>query len=169
MSTTQETREIDGITFTVTQMPAMKAVTLLTFIGKRLGPALARAVSSAQQALGANMTQEDVVVVAEGVGGLLNALEESDAERLLRDMVFDKTVMQFDGKGAHVKRDTFDALFQGKVGTVYKLIAFAFEVNYADFLDALRTKVRASVLMKKASSSTSPMTSATSGPVTDCG
>lgn len=134
-----DTRTIDEVSFTVTQMPATKGLRVLGFVGKRIGPALSGIIKAAKSLRMGEKDEVDFDVLAVSVGELLQSLDEGDMERLLKEMVYDKTIMQDESGGKQVNASTFDALFQGRVGLALKLIAFAFEVNYADFFSALKS------------------------------
>lgn len=128
---TQESKVIDGMTFTVQQLPAMRALRLLNRLGRFFTPALASLVGG-----GGKLGQADVGALAAAAGGLFDRLSEDELERLTKDLLETATVA-IDGKDTGPVMPQFDLLFQGKMGAVLKLLAFALQVNYSDFSDAL--------------------------------
>ena len=127
MIATQE-KTIDGLRFAVTQLPAMKAFRTLNRIGRALGPALAKGLGALKGKLG------DASV--EALGGaateLFARLSDDELEALTRELL---TFCTVDGKPLMPQ---FDLVMQGRMGTLLKLLRFAFEVNYGDFFAGAR-------------------------------
>lgn len=131
-----QSRTIDGITITVQQLPAMRAMKLAHRLGKSLGPGLLRGLSGVDLTKGAAaVSSVDVGSLAPAVEAAFDRFSEEDLERLVREL-FETATVQLDGRTAPML-PVFDATFQGKTSTVFKAIKFALEVNYQDFFGAL--------------------------------
>jgi len=121
-----ETRVFDDLAITVQQLPAMRAVKL----SRRLIQIAAPAVTALKD------LSADASVLGEAISNALAEFSEKDLEALIKDLLETATVEQ-EGKIAKVM-PLFDELFRGKVFTLYKVLAFALEVNFADFFEPLR-------------------------------
>lgn len=121
-----ETRVFDDLAITVQQLPAMRAVKL----SRRLIQIAAPAVTALKD------LSADASVLGEAISNALAEFSEKDLEALIKDLLETATVEQ-EGRIAKVM-PLFDELFRGKVFTLYKVLAFALEVNFADFFEPLR-------------------------------
>jgi hypothetical protein len=118
-----KSKTIDGVNFTVTQFPARRAFAVQARLIKTLGPALGAAVgkgvggevdlSAALQKLADNIEADTLVALAQE----LLASTRADGKELAGDAAFDMA-------------------FTGKLLTLYKVLAFLVEVNFADFFGA---------------------------------
>jgi hypothetical protein len=139
---TSQTKTIGGRDYTVSQLPAMKAVKVLHRIGKALGPALARAFAAlGGKNAGANLLEIDLSGIdagefAEAIAGLFRDLPEAELEKLIRDLLETCTVTDEEGKTGLLMK-TFDVSMQGRMQDLFALLAFAFEVNFGNFSAAL--------------------------------
>lgn len=125
MSTLQtKNREIDGIEFAVTMLPAMRGLKLQARAARLIAPALSKA-SDWEQAVGAAFA----------------ALGDDDVEQLARELLYNATARE---PGAREPlplfgpAGCFDRVLAGRYATFYKLLAFAAEVNFEDFFVALK-------------------------------
>lgn len=120
---------IDGDTYELTQLPAMRAMKLFARIGGVLGPALAQAApaASAKGVLGM-----DIGLLGGAIESLAAKLTPEELEVITKDLLWS---LRKNGKDC---TGSFDVEMQGKIMTVFALLRFAFEVNYGDFTDALR-------------------------------
>lgn len=146
-----KTRSIDGMTFGVTQLPAIRGLRLFNRLGRVLAPALARAAGS--QAGG----EVDLGGLAGALDLLFSKLSDDELEGITRELLWNATV-----EGRPLLQE-MDATLGGKVGTLLKLVGFAVEVNYGGFFAALRGLVPA-LVRKAAPRSTSPTSASPSGP-----
>ena len=122
-----ESRFFEGVgDVSVQQLPAMRAVKL----SRRLIQVAAPAVAALKD------LTADASVLGDAIAGALAEFSEKDLEALIKDLLETATVEQ-DGKLAKVM-PLFDSLFGGKIFTLYKVLAFALEVNFADFFEPLR-------------------------------
>jgi hypothetical protein len=130
-----KTREkiIDGNTFAVTQLPAMRALRLFSRIGRSLGPALGQLAAAAGKGAGSMKLDEfDMSTVGEAIAVLFDRLTPDELETLTKELLESARI-----DGRELMRE-FDIAMQGRVGTVFKLLMFSFEVNYGDFFGAAR-------------------------------
>lgn len=120
-----ESAVIDGIKFETTQFAAMRGYKLLTKLVKSVGPALGL-LATAQDG-------DSIESMAPALGAALSNLTEQDAQSLLLEILAATTaeigtVML--GLGTQV---AIDGVFSGKLSTMFKVVAHALKVNYADF------------------------------------
>lgn len=125
----QETQSIDGISFTVTQFPAMRGFTLFGKLVKTIGPALS--------ALSGLDPQADVIKVAPVIASALRDLDPEAASALALE-IFASTSAIIDTpsgpRNVQVNtRENVDIVFMGKLMTMFKALAFAVQVNFGDF------------------------------------
>lgn len=124
-----EKKTIDGLEFTTTQLPAMKALALGTRLGRALGPALAKASGLAGS--------QDVAELAPAVAALFSQLDGPEAQALTRE-IFVATQVEFEGKLIPLATtEMIDHVFTGRLGALLSTLRFVLEVNFADFFTAL--------------------------------
>ena len=152
-----QTKSIDGRTFTVAPLPAMRQYKLMTRLAKRLGPGLGPALGGLfpqlQQMKGVDLRKVDLAALLPALGALFDQLDPDEAEAVLKELLQTSLI---DGKPL---LPVFDAELQGKMGTILKLLGFALEVNYGGFfggLDGAGTGLLQQLLSRSATSSTSP-------------
>lgn len=150
MIATQE-RTIDGMKFTVTQLPAMKGLRTLNRIGRVLGPAFAKVAGASGSG---NVTDMDLSKLGDAVEALFERLTDDELEQLTRELLAQATC---DGK---LLMPQFDLILAGKVDVILQLLRFAFEVNYGNFFAGLAGMVAAG----QAKPSPSPTMLTTPGP-----
>jgi len=148
-----ETREIDGATYTVTQLDAWRAMRLMARIGNIVGPALAKAAEAGDDA-------EDMPLdkVAEVISALTAKLTPDELEGITKEMLHN--VLKDD---RNISGKNFGLEMAGQMTTVFKLLAFAFEVNYGDFFDAARAMMQ-KAREKRAAKSASTVSTASPAP-----
>lgn len=170
-----ETKEktIGDHAFQVTQLPATKARKLLTRLFKLAGPSVGKAL----EGLGKTLKQPGVQK-KEGEGLTINLRDLdlsklSDAITLLAQNVFEddfeyvvaallegeRVRIQIDGKWPVLTLESSDLIFAGKLDQMFKLIAFALEVNFAGFFggSGALTSVFANVAAPVSQPSSSPV------------
>jgi len=138
-----ETREIDGMKFTVQQMGGKQAGRLFVRLSSYLFPAISQAAGALDKLdlkAGLSGAEVDVGAVGRGLSAaaktLFERLTEDEYESLLQQLL--ETALVRSPKGGDVPLwPVFDDMTAGKVLTQVKLVAFALEVNYRDFLPAL--------------------------------
>lgn len=124
-----QTKEIDGIAFTVRPLSGMKGTTFLPRLNKVLGPALG--------ALAASRGVLDASALKDALVALGDRLDEKEMEHIVRTLLGDCNFQPTDGSAGGALMSTFDIVMQGRPETVYKLLAFALEVNYSGFFPVL--------------------------------
>lgn len=138
-------REIDGVVYKCGQLPAMRAVKLLNRLGRVLGPTLAK-LGAALPATGGKLSDLDLsrldfAKVGDAVSLLFEKLDDETLEKLLRELLSGVSFEEPDGKIGPLFPDSrtlaFDQHFKGRILSVGRVAAFAFEVNFGGFSDAL--------------------------------
>lgn len=125
-----EQKTINGNTFTMTKLPATRALVELTKLMNLLGPSLAALASSKKDAEGAGA--EEAILPA--IGELFGRLKESEVRSLLQTYLTQCTVMR-DGKEVEVYPIIDTDLFHGRVSDLIKLLAWCIACNFADFFE----------------------------------
>jgi hypothetical protein len=146
-------KSIEGLLVSVQPLPAMRALKLGHKIGKAAFPALAKALAD-----GGGFKMESL---AEGAEMLFDRLSEEDLVTITKQLLEMAWITDTDGN-KRPAQGYVDLELAGRVSTLVKIIGFALEVNYGDFLAVLksaRAKVEASV-------SKSPPPLPKSGPAT---
>lgn len=158
-----ETRYFDelGGDVTVQKLPAMKAQLLWLRLARVAGPAIGKLVET--------LDGEKVRDFAAGSGGGVNGIGEA-----LNLLVSRLTVEEFDQLRRELLQGVFfggqpitktaDVVFMGKTLALWKVLAFALEVNFADFFGGVRVAVAKFLARKPQNSATSPNTSPQPGP-----
>lgn len=171
MARETQKRVIDGLTFTVQQLPGREAGRLFIRVSKYLLPGIARAGKALDGlSMGDGGLANATINMANASDGLANAaefifshLDEKEYDALV-DKLLDTCIIN-DGKTEQLLMNpgVFDNALAGKVLTQLKLLQFALETNYKDFWNGPGAKLRAAAqaaVSKFGESSTSP----TNGP-----
>ena len=111
-----ETKEIEGKTHFVRQMPAQQSLKFLSRLTKHTGGHLPQLVEG-------NL---DI----RGVLAMLKASEEDDLIPLIRDLV---CMVRVDNE--EITSAKFDMMFKGNMMYLFKVFAFCCEVQYRDFFE----------------------------------
>jgi len=141
MARQQKEKTIDGLTFTVQQLPAMRSLKLLHRLGKTVGPAMLKALSGAPDKAPAKLGSMNVADMADGVALLFDRLSADDAESIVRELFETATVTE--NGNTFQLMPVFDNVLAGRTATLFKAVKFALEVNYQDFLPALLASAQA--------------------------
>lgn len=134
----------EGEVFTVSQLPAMRSVRLLTRLGKVLGPAaseLGRALATTKG------ETPQVEALAPALGALFSQLEPDTVEQLLRELFATTKV------GATDLMPVFDMKMAGQFNSIWKLAATALEVQFGNFFGDLIARGMAAVTQNPAPAS----------------
>lgn len=129
---TQE-RTIDGRSYTVTQLPARRSLKLLRKLVAALGPGLATAFGSTQ---GKDLRGLDVSALGPALERLTAHLDDATLDAVVNEAL---ATVRVDGIELLPQ---FDIVFQGKLGSLFKVLGFAMEVQYGDFFGALFGELR---------------------------
>jgi hypothetical protein len=151
MATARQDRQIGQFLYTVQQLPATRSLRLLHRLGKVLGPGLTQAASLGSVG---SLANADVGVIVSGIAGILQTSAEDEVVGIVRDLLGTTFVTQ---NGQMVElAPLMDLHFQGNLLDLFKVVAFALEVNYGDFFGGLLAGGRA----KLAAAAPSPNPSA---------
>jgi hypothetical protein len=121
-------KEINGATYSVTQLPARRAIRLKAKLIKLFGPALAQMVL---QTTAENESKSKNSLVA-AIESLAASLDPAEFENLVVE------VLQGSRKnGKELLPQIIDLEFAGDMESLYKLLMFILEVNYANFFTML--------------------------------
>lgn len=127
MAIESKTREIDGVSFEVWKMPNMAAAKLLVDFGKFVGPAIGAVppVSFDKDVKDSILTN----ILTSPLSALLKALDKEQLEAITKALLYKAK--------AGPKELTMQVVDYDlpNVFTVFKLLAFALEVNYSSFLE----------------------------------
>lgn len=162
-------KEIDGVRYTSTKIPAMRATKLQGRLVRALGPSAVRIAGSLVAAIGAEgggLEQFELERVNFGeIGGALSEafsnLDDSATETLIREILSETSY--FDDKGVPRKlfagpgTGEFDRHFTGELPRMWKVVGFALGVNFGGFFDVVRMLVERGrpMIAKKAAVSAS--------------
>lgn len=151
MSRATQAREIDGVTYVVTQLGGEDGLVTLARLTKILGPAMASA-------------DDGMIGAAFAAVSKLDPLELLPIVRVFAPSTkIHKPIQSSGAKAIEVSLDV-DSHFAGKVGSLLSWLAFCVEVNYADFFGEIAGKLGAATEAMRAAVSPSPSTSASAGP-----
>ncbi|KKN75988.1 hypothetical protein LCGC14_0375450 [marine sediment metagenome] len=132
-----ETKEtvIGNHTFKVSQLPASKARKLLVRLFKVAGPSLGKVLESLKGKNGkTGLNDLNLGKISEGLALLANNVFEDDFEYVVNALLEgERIIYHVDGKWPVLSLETSDILFAGKLDQMFKLIAFALEVNFSSF------------------------------------
>lgn len=120
-----ETREIeiDGATYSVTQLPARRALRLQAKLMKLLGPAVSEIfIASAK-----NADTEDSSI-PKALKLLFDQLDEANFDILVMELL-----QGCRKNNMELRAEIVDLEFAGKLNTLFMLLKFILEVNYGDF------------------------------------
>lgn len=150
----EEERAIGDCTYRVTQLTSEPARRLFVRLFNVLGPSIGQltgAVKSGSAILDADLS---------GVfATLARDLTPDELEAVIKVLCDNKTIAyDHDGKWPKLDKKDFDFHFTGEVGKMFKVLAFAIEVNYRDFLGEIGGLFRAQQAAPATSASSSPTT-----------
>jgi len=119
-----ETRDIEGIEITTTQLPPLRALALMPRLGKVIAPMLA---------LDGVSMDSDVRELVPALVQMLDTLSGDEATALTRALLASTTAL-LDGKMVQLNRDeTLTMVFAGRLKAMVLAVAFAVGVNYGEF------------------------------------
>jgi hypothetical protein len=127
-----EQREIDGVVYRVTPLPAGKGLKVMQRIAKVLGPVLTSGATA-----GAGSVEDAVV---RELGAVAGRLSDDDLEFVSRALAESTTFAN--GHGAQVQLgQCFDLHFAGEYERLLPWMAFALGVNFAPFFKRLGARL----------------------------
>jgi hypothetical protein len=128
-----DTHIIEGATYTITQLPAMRGLRLFARVARVLGPALGKlgAAKAGGIKIGGVGVSEEAFGTA--IETLFDKLSPDEFELVLSEFFWSLTR---NGKKVAPGAE-FDLEMAGQLVTILKLLKFAFEVNYGNFTAAV--------------------------------
>jgi len=154
---TQETT-IDGMEFSVTLLNGMDGILQLNRLIRILGPGVATAFKGGVEEGGS----VDLSGIGQAVAMITSALTENELEITLKKFLYATSYKDTErGGGGLLFPANFALAFQGRTSTAVKLLAFAIQANYGDFLGVLVAKGRAALAANR---KPTPTTDSSSGP-----
>jgi tail assembly chaperone len=152
-----QTREIDGMTFEVSQLDVKVSRAVFVRLTKLLGPALGELGKAISAAGSTSILDLDHTAVLPAMAQLVACMSEEELEFLVQAFMKKSKFTPPEGTGQLIP--LVDIAFTGRLLTMFKWLAFAIEVNYADFFAVFKTiKLPTSRSEKTPSPSSSPQT-----------
>jgi hypothetical protein len=139
-------KELDGIEFEISQLPSTAAKRLFERLVRAVGPSLAQSDDAGK-----------------ALATLFERLSQKDSEEI-EHILLEKALVKVDDKWVPLK-GVYELIFAGKITTIYKLLGFALEVNFGDFLKAVAGSGSLAAKFKEVLSSR--LASRTNGPTSD--
>lgn len=137
-----EKETIDGLEITVTQFAALRQAKLLARLGRTLGPTVGLA---ARSATGENPDKLLAEVMSMDLGGVIamvfDRLVDTELEGLITATLAGTSVIHNEKKVDLSDKSSIDAVFSGRLVTLFKVMVFAIKVNFADFSEAVRERI----------------------------
>jgi hypothetical protein len=125
-----ETKEIDGLKITVSQLPPRKGFKLAAKLFKFAAPALAAMQPD---------KEVDVEQLKPALMGMLQALDDDELDNIMSALFNTAYVIrEIDGKPCKFELNDgakIDAAFEGALPAMFQSLMFAIEVNFGDFFD----------------------------------
>lgn len=136
-----KTKEINGVTYSVSQLPPTQALDLLMDLVKMLGPALGPVFENVGT-LGDLMEREasdvKLTFLGEAVRGLCGGLDKNVTKNAIKALASVTSC----NPGGQLDR-TFEAFFLDRgLGDMFVWLKFALEVQFSDFLTALGSAIK---------------------------
>ena len=134
MSLESKTTDIGGVTYQVTQLPAMRGFKLLNRLGRTFGPTVADLLGGAT-----SLADLNVAFLAPSIRELFDRLTEAELETLTKELL-GQALVTLEGKTKPLM-PVFDIHFAGRYDDILKLLWFAVEANYGSFFGGLAEKL----------------------------
>ena len=141
MARETKSRKIDGDEYTCTQFPPQKALRILTKLTKHIGEPLA-VLMKAEKGETKNLLNKDIseLFIGEAIAALGGSLGDDDlydlAQEVCESVIINMKATKKTQISGQLEGAIFDEQFTGPKGlkTLFKVVGFALEVNYGDFL-----------------------------------
>lgn len=135
-------KEIDGITYKMYPLSPFKSSKILTRIIKVVGKPMGKLIGDSQKEGKESLLDADVnpELIGEALSALTENLEESQVERLMKDLLSsDLITFSKDGDDFKKLSNVEGHIQKNDLGLLhlFKLVKFSLEVNYSDFLGGL--------------------------------
>lgn len=136
-----KSKEIDGLSFTVQQLPGKRGSRLWFKLVRLLAPAMAKALGTLKLTGGASalMQNLDLSNLGDAVGMLAEKLTPDEFEAIRDELLESATVTT--GGNQFPLMTVYDDVMAGRVTTGLKVLQFAFEVNFGSFFEGFLAEV----------------------------
>jgi hypothetical protein len=152
MALSTDTRTIGQNTYTVTQLAATPAYTLLTKLMKIIGPAFGALAGASE---GKPVSEALKAALQE----LTSRLDEDEVKKIVNQLVATVIVHTDNGMNAPLPK-VFESHFHGgNLSEFFQVLGFVLEVNYSDFFGGLESVKQKAASLVAGSVSKSPNTS----------
>ena len=122
-----QTQVIDGLTYTTTQFSATKGIKMLHRVGKYVAGPLSK-LAPAMKGGGIN-ADVDPELLGGAIQSFFQGCPEHELETTIKDLLSTTTC---DGKAIN-----FDLDFAGKLGHLFKVLAFVLRVQFGNFMQGI--------------------------------
>jgi hypothetical protein len=122
-------KQIDGATYTVTQLPARRAIRLKARLIKLFGPVFAQFFLAVSENVSDDQRKQDIVKSIEILGA---HIDENSFESLVMDLL-----VGVRKNGMELSPATIDLEFAGDMAALYQLLFFVIEVNFSNFFSMI--------------------------------
>lgn len=120
-----EEKYINDVKFVTTQLPATRAFTLFTRLVKVAGPVIG--------ALGGVNPETDMIAAIGPLAEGLKNLNPDEVIDLCLAVLVNTEAYVDDRKYLLSSRENFDRVFNGRLRSIFEVLAFAIKVNFKDF------------------------------------
>lgn len=129
------TKKIGGVEYIATQFPPRKSLKVLTRLTRVIGQPLMKLMNSVDGEKGILDQDVSKLDIGGAISALGNALGDDDLYEIAVEVCECVTA-----DGVQLIGDKLDVHFTGKLDDMFKVVAFAVEVNYQNFLGDLVAK-----------------------------
>lgn len=126
-------KTIDDLSFTLSPMPARRGLKMFTRLARVLGPALGQLGEGFKT--GGSLAAMDIAPLGAALGTAFGALDDTETDAIVNGLL-DTCRVEVEGKSIRFL-DVMDALIAGRTEVLFKLLAWAVEVNYGGFFKGL--------------------------------
>jgi len=149
-------KEINGVKFTVTPFHVSAALRLKAYLIKTLGPSIGQMVGALQGGIPTSGKAEDIGNIKIDGAALSVAIEKLTEQlgefeflalikRMLENvqaqMVIEGETKVFTFGSEGMFENAMDMVFEGRILTIYPVLALVMEANYPDFLGVLTSGI----------------------------
>jgi hypothetical protein len=128
-------RDIAGMEVRTTQFPALRAMGLLTTLGRILSGSAGKLASVAGGST--SIGDLDIGSAASAIGALFEQVDATEAQQIAKDILAQTSVVTDEVIEDLAQKGAIDRVFSGSLLVMFKVMAFALEVNFGDFLDGI--------------------------------
>lgn len=139
MARASRSRMIDGLTFTVQQLPATRGLLLFHKLLRCVGPSILRSLGTGKLSL--DLKSLNLASVGDALERVLEKFSAEDLDAMRRDLFETATVTE--GAQTLPLAQVFEEAMAGRPFTTLKALQFALEVNFESFFGVLQGAVAA--------------------------